>query len=174
MPRKTYLEAGQVVGTHGVRGELRVQPWCDSPAQLAALKTLYGDSEGKTPLRIHARPHKNLALVKIDGVDTVPDAAALRGKILYLHRDDLKLPPDRYFIQDLVGMTIVDADDGRTYGTLTDVSETGANYVYHMTTTESPAREILIPAVPSVVIAVDLETDTVRLRPLKGLLDDEN
>ena len=68
----------------------------------------------------------------------------------------------------------MDADDGRTYGSLTDVSETGANYVYHMTTAESPAREILIPAVPSVVIAVDLETDTVRLRPLKGLLDDEN
>lgn len=174
MPKHLYMEVGQIVGTHGVRGEMRVQPWCDSPAVFASLRTLYWDKEGKQPVRVRARPHKNIVLVQMDGVDTVPDAAALRGRILYVHREDLKLPPDRHFIQDLIGMTIVDADDGRVYGTLTDVSATGANDVYHMRTQEEPPREILIPAIPSVILAVDLEQDIVRMRPLKGLLDDEN
>ena len=70
MPKLQYLEAGQVVGTHGVRGELRVQPWCDSPAQFAALTTLYWDA-GKTPIKVKCRPHKNIVLVKMEGVDTV-------------------------------------------------------------------------------------------------------
>ena len=172
MPKQAYLEAGQIVGTHGVRGEVRVQPWCDSPELFATLTTLYWDP-GKTPVRVKSRPHKNLALAKLENVDTVQDAAALRGRVLWLKREDLKLPADRFFIRDLMGMTIVDADSGHTYGTLTDVSETGANYVYHMKSAAT-GREILIPAVPSVIIGVDLETDTIRLRPLEGLFDDEN
>lgn len=172
MPRHAFLEAGQIVGTHGVRGEVRVQPWCDSPALFATLTTLYWD-KGTRPVKVSSRPHKNIALVKLEGVDTVQEAAALRGRVLYLAREDLKLPPDRYFIQDLLGMTIVDADSGQVYGTLTDVSDTGANNVYHMKSAAT-GREILIPAVPSVIIGVDLETDTIRLRPLEGLFDDEN
>ena len=65
-------------------------------------------------------------------MDTVQDASALRGRLLYLARADLKLPAGRYFIKDLIGMAIVDADSGHPYGTLTAVSETGANPVYHM------------------------------------------
>lgn len=168
MPKKQYLEAGQVVGTHGVRGELRVQPWCDSPAQFAALTTLYWDG-GKTPVKVKCRPHKNLALVKIEGVDTVQDANLLRGKILYLHRDDIKLEPGRHFIQDLIGLRVVDADTGEEYGTLTDVSETGANNVYHM---DWNGREILIPAIPPVIIETDVDAGFMRIRPLKGLFDD--
>ena len=78
MPQKPYLEAGQIVGTHGVRGEVRLQPWCDSPAVLTPIKTLYFD-EGKRAVKAACRPHKNLALVKLAGVDTVEAAAALRG-----------------------------------------------------------------------------------------------
>lgn len=73
-----------------------------------------------------------MALVKLEGVDTVAEAEALRGRILYLHRDDVKLEPGRHFIQDLLGLRIVDADTGELYGELTDVSATGANDVYHM------------------------------------------
>lgn len=172
MPRTEYLEVGQIVGTHGVRGEVRVQPWCDSPALFSTLTTLYWD-KGETPLKVKSRPHKNLALCKIEGVDTVEAAAALRGRILYLARGDLRLPEGRYFVQDLIGMAIVDADSGRLYGRLTDVSQTGANPVYHMCE-EGTGREILIPAIPSVILEVDLETDVIRMRPLKGLLDDED
>lgn len=130
MPVKAYLEAGQVVGTHGVRGELRVQPWCDSPGVLAGLRTLYWQ-EGGDPVPVRSRVHKNVVLMKVEGVDTVQDAAALRGRVLYLDRRDLKLPEGHYFIQDLIGLKVVDADTGEEYGVLSQVSPTGANDVYH-------------------------------------------
>lgn len=170
MARKQYLEAGQIVGTHGVRGEVRVQPWCDSPAVLAKIKTLYFD-EGARPVKVACRPHKNLALIKLEGVDTVQDAAALRGQVLYLHRKDVKLEKGRYFICDLIGLTVVDDDNGTVYGTCTDVSATGANDVYHLTT--ESGREILIPAIPSVIRKVDIDGGQIRIFAMAGLFDDE-
>ncbi|MBQ1202203.1 MAG: 16S rRNA processing protein RimM [Loktanella sp.] len=170
MPQKPFLEVGEIVGTHGVRGELRVQPWCDSPEQFTTFKRLYWDAEGKKPVSIQGRPHKNVALVRVEGVNTVEAAAALRGRLLYVSRKDLRLPADRYLVQDLIGITVVDADDGTVYGRLTDVSQTGANAVYHMQTEKG---EVLIPAIPSVVISIDTKADILRLRPMKGLLDDE-
>lgn len=172
MPKKMYLEAGQVVGTHGVRGELRVQPWCDSPELFATLRKLYWDKEGKQAVRVNSRAHKNIALVKIEGIETVQEASALRDKILYLHRDDLKLEAGRYFIDDLIGLKILDDQTGEEYGVLTDVSATGANDVYHMRCPNG--KEILIPAIPLVVQNVDIDGGTVTIHPMKGLLDDED
>ena len=170
MPQKPYLEAGQIVGTHGVRGEVRVQPWCDSPQQFATFKKLYWDNQGKQPVKVKARPHKNIALALLEGIDTVEAAQVLRGKMLYVDRKDLKLPKGHYLVQDLIGITVVDADTGETYGTLTDVSQTGANAVYHMQTEKG---EVLIPAIPDVIIEINLKKDILRLRPMKGLLDDD-
>ena len=170
MARETYLEAGQIVGTHGVRGEVRVQPWCDSPQVLAKIKTLYFD-KGARPVKVQCRAHKNMALVKLDGVDTVQDAAALRGQVLYLHRKDVKLEKGRYFICDLIGLTVVDDDDGTVYGTCTDVSATGANDVYHLKTEEG--KEVLIPAIPSVIRKVDVDGGEIRIFAMAGLFDDE-
>lgn len=170
MAQKQYLEAGQIVGTHGVRGEVRVQPWCDSPAQFATFKKLYWDAAGQKPVKLRSRPHKNIALAKLDGVDTVEQAQVLRGKMLYVHRRDIKLPEGHHLVQDLIGLKVVDVDTGVTYGTLTDVSQTGANAVYHMKTEQG---EVLIPSIPDVVISIDLKQDTLFLRPMKGLLDDD-
>ena len=170
MPQKPFLEAGQIVGTHGVRGEVRVQPWCDSPQQFAGFKRLFWDIEGKQPVKLRARPHKNMALALIEGIDTVEAAQVLRGRMLYVDRRDIKLPKGHHLVQDLIGLTVVDADTGVTYGTLTDVSQTGANAVYHMQTDKG---EVLIPAIPSVVISIDTKGDVLRLRPMKGLLDDD-
>ena len=169
MPRKPFLEAGQIVGTHGVRGEVRVQSWCDSPEIFASLKTLYWDAAGTQPVRVKSRVHKNLALAKLEGVDTVQDASVLRGRILYLNRRDLDLG-DRYFIQDLVGLSVVDADSGAVYGELTDVSNTGANDIYHMRTPDG--REILIPVIPDIIRRVDIDGGRIAICPMKGLFDD--
>ena len=169
MPRKPFLEAGQIVGTHGVRGEVRVQSWCDSPEIFASLKTLYWDAAGTQPVRVKSRVHKNLALAKLEGVATVQDASVLRGRILYLNRRDLDLG-DRYFIQDLVGLSVVDADSGTVYGELTDVSNTGANDIYHMRTPDG--REILIPVIPDIIRRVDIDGGRIAICPMKGLFDD--
>lgn len=171
MPKVMYLEAGQIVGTHGVRGEVRVQPWCDSPSQLAAMKTLYWDEAGTKPVKIKARAHKNIALVTLEGVDTIEQAQTLRGKMLYAFRDDFRLPKDRYFVRDLLELRVIDAETDEEYGTVCDVSQTGANSVYHIKT---PKGEVLMPAVPLIVKEVDVDGGVIRITPIGGLFDDED
>ena len=169
--KKEFFEIGKIVSTSGLKGEVRVQPWSDSPDFLSSFSSLYF-SEGAQKLTVEkARPQKTVVILKLRGVDTVEAANALRGKILYVARADVKLPERTFFVQDLIGLRVIDADDPSVeYGTLTDVSQTGANAVYHM---QTPRGEVLIPAIPQVVIAIDTAADILRLRPMKGLLDDE-
>ena len=170
--RHPYLEIGKIVGTHAVRGEVRVDPWCDEPAFMKRFKTLYFDKAGAKAIRVLAcRPHGNVVILKLEGIDTVEQAAALRGRVLYMRREDAKLPKEQYFIQDLLGCKVFDADDpAHLYGTLTDVSKTGANDVWHITDEEG--TEYLIPAIPPVVIDTDIDADRILIRPLKGIFDD--
>ena len=170
--QKQFLEAGKIVGTHGIKGELRVEVWCDSAQFLAGFKTLYMEG-GKKPVTVlAARPHKSLLLLTLEGVTSATQGDMLRGKILYLNRDDVVLPQGSYFIQDLIGLPVCNADNGRVYGTLTDVLKTGANDVYQLTSEEK--KEILIPVIPSVVIRVDPEGGQILIRPMKGMFDDED
>ncbi len=171
MAKVQFLEAGQIVGTHGVRGEVRIQPWCDTPSQIAAMKTLYWDEAGTRPVKIKARVHKNIALAVLDGVTTVEEAMTLKGKMLYAHRDDFRLPKDRYFVRDLLGLAVIDHESGERYGEVVDVSQTGANSVYHVKT---PKGEVLIPAVPLIINEVDVDGGVIRITPIGGLFDDED
>ena len=170
---KEYLEIGEITGTHGIRGELRVNPFCDSPEFFTCFKTLYFDSNGCCAVKVKSRPHGNIVLVKIESVDTIEDVQKLRGKILYMKRSDAHLPEGSYFIAELSGCEVRDADDeNMVYGTLTDVSPTGANDVWHITAENG--KEYLIPAIPDVVIKTDVENNLILIRPLKGIFDDEN
>lgn len=171
---KEYLEIGQIVGTHGVRGELRVQPWCDSPDFFKKFKTLYFDAHGERPVGVvSARAHGNIVLLCLQDCGSVESAAALRGRVLFMRRSDAKLKEGAYFIAELIGCRVIDADnDDICYGTLNDVSQTGANDVWHIT--DGNGREHLIPAIPDVVKTVDVETGVVTISPLKGLFDDED
>ena len=170
---KEYLEIGEITGTHGIRGELRVNPFCDSPDFFTRFKTLYSDSNGCCAVKVKSRPHGNIVLVKMESVDSVEEAQKLRGKILYMKRSDANLPEGRYFIAELTGCEVRDADDeNKIYGTLTDVSPTGANDVWHITAENG--REYLIPAIPDVVKKTDVENNLIFIRPLKGIFDDEN
>ena len=169
---KDYLEIGEITGTHGVRGEMRVNPWCDSPEFISAFKTLYLDNKGEKPVKVKARPHGNISLLKMEGIDTVEEARKLRGSVLWMKRSDANLPEGRYFIAELTGCSVFDADNPSVcYGILTDVSETGANDVWHIT---KDSKEYLIPAIPDVVIETDVASDRILIRPLKGIFDDED
>lgn len=169
--RRQYLELGQIVGTHGVRGEMRVQPWCDSPDFFQQFHTLYFSGEGEGAARVlSSRPHGNVMLLKLEGIDTVEAAAALRGRVFFMNRADANLPEGDYFIQDLIGCRVIDVDNGRLYGTLTEVSATGANDVWHVQ--DDGGKEYLLPAIPPVVIETDVERETIRIRPLKGIFEE--
>ena len=151
--RKQYLECGKIVNTHGVKGEVKVQPWCDTPEELLELSALYLDRGNRRLAIEHCRVQGNMNLVKFEGIDDMDTAAALRGKVVYLDRGEVEMPEGVYFIQDLFGLSVVDADTGVRYGELSDVSSTGANDVYHITFADGSIK--LIPAIPQVVISVD-------------------
>ena len=170
---KEFLEVGQIVGTHGIHGEMRLNPWADSPEFLKQFKTLYYDKNGEKSVKVlAARPHGNVVILKLDGIETVEAASAMRNRVLYIRRADAKLAEGSYFIEELIGCKVIDADDENiSYGTLTDVSETGANDVWHI---DRNGTEYLIPAIPDVVVNVDVANNTVVIRPLKGIFDDEN
>ena len=163
------LEIGKIVSIHALKGEMRVQPWCDTPAFAVKFKRMFLDREEYKVQS--ARPHKNIVIVKLRGIDTPELAQKQINKILYVDRSDIKLSKGTYFIADLIGLKVVDADDeSLVYGELTDVSQTGANDVYHILFADGKTR--YIPAIPQVVKMTDLENGVMKIKPLDGLFDD--
>lgn len=170
MPKK-YLQAGKVVGTHGVRGEMRVQPWCDGPEFLSSFKKVYTDKDGNCKLTVKIRAHGNICLIKADGIDSIEDAEKLRGTVFYIDRADCKLPKGSYFIEDIIGCKAVDDNTKEELGIVSDVSSTGANDVWHI---KRDGKEYLIPNVPVFVKSVDVDAGIVYITPLEGTFDDED
>ena len=170
MPQK-YLQAGKVVGTHGIRGEMRVEVWCDSPEFLAKFKKLYTDKDGNGALEVKSRAHGNICLVKASGIDSIEAAEKYRGKVLYIDRADCKLPKGSYFISDIIGCVALDFETNQEYGVVSDVSETGANDVWHI---KKDGNEYYIPNVPEFVKKVDVDEGKVYITPIKGTFDNED
>lgn len=168
--KKEYLEAGKIVNIHGIRGEVKIMPYCDAPELLCEFDRLF---IGKSLEEIYierARVQKNMVICKFEGVDTPEQAEKLRNKMLYMHRDDLELDENTYFIQDLIGMTVKNADTGEVYGTIEDVFQTGANDVYSI---KNNNKSYLIPAIADVVIDTDINSGIMTIRPLEGLFEND-
>lgn len=170
--RKQFLDTGKIVGTHGIRGEVRIDPWCDSPEFLCAFKKLYLDENGETFVEVKSRPHKHIVLAKIKGVDTIEQAERLRGKIVYINRADIQLDEGVNFVQDLLGLEVTDAESGRVYGKITDVLRTGANDVYEIT--DDSGKKYLAPVIDEVIRKTNVDGGYIKITPMKGLFDDED
>lgn len=168
---KKYLESGQIVGTHGVRGMVRIQPWCDTPAFLCGFKKIYSD-DGNTVWKVQkAQPHGNVVIAQLQGVDSIDAAEALRGKRVLIDRNDVKLEKGQYFVEDIVGCEVFNIENGELLGKISDVSPTGANDVWHI---KRDGKEYLIPKIDSIVKTVDIENSRVEISVMKGLFDDED
>ncbi len=169
--KKEFLEIGKFVGTHGVRGMVRIQPWSDDGEFLTGFKKFYLDN-GKTKIEMNKiAPHGNVVIAQVKGVDSIEEAEKLRNQVLYIRRDDAKLPDGRYFVSEIIGAQVFDADTDALLGILADVSPTGANDVWHI---KSDEKEYLVPAIQDVIVDVDINNDKVIIRPLKGIFDDED
>ena len=168
---KQFLEIGKIVAVQGLKGEVRVEAWCDSKEFLCEFDTLYFDKGAKEVEIQRAHPHKNIVLMKIKGVDTVEQAQLLRNKILYMDRNDVELEEGSFFVQDLIGLEVIDGDSGESYGKICDVTETGANDVYHIKDSDGKIR--LIPAIPDVVLNTDIEAGKMTIHVLEGLFDED-
>lgn len=165
--RKEYLEVGKVVGTHGIKGALRLKPWSDDSSFLVGVKTVY--LSDKTPLEIvSAKPNGNITILALKGVNSIEEAEKLRNRVLLIKRDDAKIPEGRYFVDEIISCKVYHADTGELLGTLSDVSKTGANDVWHI---KNGDKEYLVPAIESVVISVDIDAEKVVIRPMGGIFD---
>lgn len=166
--KKQYLEAGKIVTTHGIRGEVKIMPYTDYPELLCEFDRLFIGKNHEEIAVERSRAFKGMVIAKLEGVDTPEEASKLRNKLLYMHRDDLELDEDTYFIQDLIGMEVHDVDTDFVYGKIDDVMQTGANDVYVI---NGAGREYLIPAIPEVVISTDVDGNVMTIRPLEGLFE---
>ena len=160
--KQPYLEAGRIVGTFGVRGEVKLQPWCDSAEFLKRFKTLYIDGEAREV--ISSRVHKDMLIVHFRGAEDVNAAMALKNRIVYFAREDARLPAGRYFIADLIGARVVD-ENGAQVGTLTEVLDMPAGQVY----TVQGETEHSIPAVPEFVLDIDADAGVVYVHLIEGM-----
>ncbi len=168
--RSKYLQCGQIINTHGVRGAVKVRSDCDSPEILASLRRVYTERGGDfIPFDVTgASVFKGFVLLTLAGVSDLDGAVALKGRDIYAERDELSrfLGDGDRFIADLIGLPLIDADTKRELGVLTDVTNTGASDIYVV---DTPHGERLMPAVPEFVIEISDEAITVR--PIPGMLD---
>lgn len=166
-----YLEACRIVAAHGVRGEVKAELCCDSVAFLAKNKTLYWDSEGRQPVAVlGVRAQEPLALVRLAGVEDMDSARALRGKMLYMARGAVKLPKGRYFIQDIIGCTVADAETGAEYGKVKSITHPAAQDIY--TVVNARGEEYMFPAVPEFLKKLEPEQGRVLVSPIPGMFGD--
>ena len=159
---KEFLDCGQIVNTHGVHGEVRIVPWADSPDFLCQFSTLYVDG-GALPVTA-SRVHKGSVIARLQGVDTVERAMALKGKTVQLRRADAKLPEGAFFLADVIGLDVVD-EDGHKLGTLREVLSPSVQQVYVV----EGQREIMIPAVPEFILETNIEAGYIKVRLIEGM-----
>ena len=161
-----YLEVGKVTNVHGLNGEVKVQPWADSPEFLCQFKTLYLD-EAHFPMNVQrARVHKNMVIIKFEGPTDVPSALSLRNAVLYIDRADVSLPKGAFFLADIYGLEVRDAGTGEVLGKIADVLTLPANNVYVV---RGGARELMIPAVPQFIAETNVEEGFLRVNMMEGL-----
>lgn len=155
------LEAGRIINTHGVRGEVKIEPWADSPAFFSKIRTLYLDGEAR---KASCRPNGRFVLAKLEGVDDMQAAEALKTKIVCIDRADAPLDEGAYFIADLIGFTAVD-ESGAVIGRITDVITSPAGNIMEI----RGDREHLVPLRPEFMVARDMENGVVTLRLIEGM-----
>ncbi len=164
-----YTECGRITSTHGVRGAVKVESWCDSPDVLASFDRVYiHDIRGYVPHAVLSRFIKgNCVIMTLDYIPDKETAETLRGEILYAHRDQIPLEEGSMLLCDMIGLPVIDADTGKEYGKLKRIDESPASDLYVI---DTPAGEVLLPAVPAFIKEVN--PDGVMITPIPGFFDE--
>ncbi len=147
-----YLECAKIVGTHGVRGMVRAECYCNTPTALAKLKRVYRkekSGEYREIRVLRGSVQKTMVLFALDGIDTLDAAIPLKGTTLYADRADFRLRPGEVFIADLIGLPVIDNDSGEILGTLSDITTSGVQELYVVT--GSDGASFMIPGVPAFI-----------------------
>ena len=159
-----FVEAGEIVTTHGLKGEVKVLSWMDSPDVLCEFDRVR--IAGKEYIVESCRVQKTCNLLKLEGIDTVEDAQAMRGKTVELYREDID--DDVIFAAELIGMNVL--CDGETLGKIVEVLDYPGNSVYVI----KGKHEYMIPAVKQFILSTDMENNVMQVKIIEGMRSDED
>ncbi len=169
-----YIETGEIISVHGIRGEVKVYPWADYPEFLEEFDRFYikvNRMHYKAFDAEQVRCHKNTVLIKFKGIDTVEQARELIGKVINLDRDEIELEDGTYFIQDLIGCSVVDNATDDVIGTLTAVDNFGASDIY--TIQDKDGKEYMFPAVDEFLVSTDIENKKIKIKVIEGMFSED-
>ena len=162
MNNEKLLECGKIVNTHGIRGEVKIIPWADSPEFLCDLPVLYIDNK---PVKIRkARVHKGNVIALLEGIDDVNTAMLLKEKVVSMSRDDVDLPEGSFYLADIIGLKVIN-EAGEELGVLADILSPSLQQVYVV----KGQREIMIPVVPEFVLETNVEGGYIKVRLIEGM-----
>lgn len=167
-----YIEVGKIVNTHGLRGDVKVIVWMDSPEDFETLEHVYIETRSETKrLTIQrVRYQKNNIIAKFEEFDDINDVEQFKNKVIYADRSELgELPEGVHYIVDLIGLKVV-SEDGVEIGVISDVFNTGANDIYDVK--REGKKNLLLPVIDDVVKEIDIDGGTVTVHLMEGL-DDE-
>ena len=159
-----FIEVGQIVNTHGVGGELKLNPWDVEPEVLRRCKTFYIDGQALRPAS--ARIHKNCLLFTLPGVGDLDSALGYKGKVVSIRRSDVRLPDGEYFTAELLGLTVLDAETREELGKIADVIPYPGHDVYVV----QGKKEFMVPAVPAFIGEIDMDKGTMEIHVWEGLI----
>ena len=163
MEKKALIEAGRIINTHGIQCEVKIEVWLDSPQFFKSFKRLVLDS-GEELKVLGAKTHKGFVIARIEGVDDVNAAMRLKGRNVFVRREDAALPKGAFFLQDIIGAEVVD-EQGADIGILTEVMETPASNIYVV----KGDSEHLIPAVPEFILKTDADAGIITVHLIEGM-----
>lgn len=169
MTNDRYIECGKIVNTHGCRGGLKAESWCNSEEDLAALKKLYiKNGEVYTEHKVtKASVFKQFVILEFADLNDMDAAMLLKNKILYAAKEDFQLEDGEFFLADMIGLDVIDVDTNLVYGKLCEIINRGASDIYVVKTEQG---ERMIPAVDEFIISIDIEKG-IFVRPIEGMLD---
>ena len=164
MSRQEYIEAGKIVNTHGVHGEVKIEVWLDSPDFLRSCGRVFLD--GRERKILSAREQKQFLIARLEGVDDLNAAIPLKGKTITIFRGDAGLPDGAYFLQDIIGAEVRD-EAGNSIGRLEDILERPASDIYVIRAEDG--TEHLVPAVPAFIRGVDADAGVITVHLIEGM-----
>lgn len=165
-----YLECGTIINTHGIAGAVKVLSGCDTPYDLAELETVYILQLGayRKLTVTSASVYKDTVIMTFEGINDIDQAARLKNRTLYADREDLYLEEGSYFLADIIGLPVIDAENGKVYGKVESVNTNTPQLLYEVKTESGEIK--LLPAVDAFIKEVDLEKG-IMVTPIPGLLD---
>ena len=169
MAKNKYIECGKIINTHGCRGGVKLESWCNTPEDLAKMKKIFLEKSGvyEEYKVLKASVFKQFVLFDLNGITDMDAAMSLKNRTVYALREDFELEEGEYFIADIIGLPVYDADSGKKYGTIKDMVNRGASDIYIV---DTPNGESMIPAVDEFIDRVDPEQG-IYIRPIEGMFE---